>query len=515
MSYGGNYLTVLKKLFPPYWRLLVHFFLQCIAENKGGFDQLNKTQTCAIVALVNEWGFNFSAFIFDSMKKMLEDPKKRIFMLYPRFLQMILDDKHPELVKGLNYINLKPIGSSCFENACRNKRAKHHNFEGKFALEKHGRFADIVPAAPVAPVPPQINAQIAEEHDVQPMQQVAGNEKEVEELDSESETGSSEEETYSKSEVEIVMPEKEKEAIREPVPMNAENLAALLLSLQGRDGNTPSVSTVGEQDVAATSHIETEIEAITNDAEEAAKRKQRTDSAPDDVLSGPLTDLEPTPSSDPQPDPLTEDASKKKSTEDPDLGVRFEAGSSSGAGNTEHDEAAFRYATEKRQVFESDSDSDEDVNVKRLKRRVVQDDALKEAQISSLQSQMSNRDLTIDQLQGDLGMLMFTVYDLKAKLEKKFGNEFTDKEDEQFYVGRTEPTPKQRATAHVVAEAEREAALNAYLAAEPKKRSGKPKKKKQKQGTKQILVMKNQDMNPLDENFQLKDPTKRPDIYVM
>ncbi|MFS8008261.1 hypothetical protein Hanom_Chr14g01270591 [Helianthus anomalus] len=30
-----------------------------------------------------------------------------------------------------------------------------------------------------------------------------------------------------------------------------------------------------------------------------------------------------------------------------------------------------------------------------------------------------------------------------------------------------------------------------------------------------MLVMKNRDLNPLDENFQLKDPIKRPDIYVM
>ncbi|MFS7967072.1 hypothetical protein Hanom_Chr09g00781411 [Helianthus anomalus] len=86
MSYEGGYPTMLKKLFPPYWRLLVHFFLQCIAENKVGFDQLNKTQTSAIVALVNGWDFNFSAFIFDNMKKMLEYPKKKIFMLYPRFI---------------------------------------------------------------------------------------------------------------------------------------------------------------------------------------------------------------------------------------------------------------------------------------------------------------------------------------------------------------------------------------------------------------------------------------------
>ncbi|MFS7977593.1 hypothetical protein Hanom_Chr10g00905831 [Helianthus anomalus] len=213
-------------------------------------------------------------------------------------------------------------------------------------------------------------------------------------------------------------------------------------------------------------------------------------------------------------------------------GVRFEAGSSSRAGDTEHDEAAFRYATEKRQIFESNSDSDEDAYVKRLKRHVVvleqdaelknaqitslqQDAALKEAQISSLQSQLTSRDLTIDQLQGELRMLMSTVYDLNEKLEKKFWNEFADKEDEQFYIGRTEQTPEQRAAAHAAAEAEREAALEAYLAAKPKKRNTKPKKKHEKQSSKKMLVMKNQDLNPLDENFQLNDPTKRPGRLVI
>ncbi|MFS8002968.1 hypothetical protein Hanom_Chr13g01208341 [Helianthus anomalus] len=112
-------------------------------------------------------------------------------------------------------------------------------------------------------------------------------------------------------------------------------------------------------------------------------------------------------------------------------------------------------------------------------------------------------------------MLMSTVYDLQSKLEKKFGNDFADKEDEQFYVGRTEQTPEQRAAAHATAETEHEAALEAYLAIKPKKRSSKPKKKKEKRSNKQMLVMKNQDLNPLDENFQLKDPTKRPDRLVM
>ncbi|MFS7949334.1 hypothetical protein Hanom_Chr06g00570361 [Helianthus anomalus] len=33
--------------------------------------------------------------------------------------------------------------------------------------------------------------------------------------------------------------------------------------------------------------------------------------------------------------------------------------------------------------------------------------------------------------------------------------------------------------------------------------------------TSKMIMMKNQDLNPLDENFQLKDPTKRADRFVM
>ncbi|MFS7948120.1 hypothetical protein Hanom_Chr06g00556221 [Helianthus anomalus] len=348
MSYEGGYPTVLKKLFPPYWRLLVHFFLQCIAENKGGFDQPNKTQTSAIVALVNGWDYNFSAFIFDNMKKMLDDLKKKIFMLYPRFIQMILDDRYPTLVNGQIFINLKPMGPRCFENACRNKRAKHDNFEGRFVLETHGRFADQV-------------------------QQATDDEDDVQFVDSRSETDSSEE-TDSESEIEIVMSDKEEDAVRKSVPMTSNNLEALLLGLQGGDGNPPSVSTAEVPETTVASQVEMEVEATADVTEESTPKKQRTDTAPDDTHSGPSTA--------------------------PELK---------------------RHVVVLEQVAE----------LKNAQIISLQQDAeLKEAHISSLQSQLTNRDLTIDQLQGDVGMLMSTVYDLKAKLDKKFGNEFVDKEDE-------------------------------------------------------------------------------------
>ncbi|MFS7954478.1 hypothetical protein Hanom_Chr07g00630971 [Helianthus anomalus] len=293
------------------------------------------------------------------MKKMLDDPKKKIFMLYPRFIQMILDERYPTIVKGPNYINLKPMGPRYFGNTCRNKRAKHHNFEARYVLEKHGSFAENVQGAPVAPappiipiarVPPLINVQIAEEHDIQHMQQVH-------------------QATDDEDEV-----------------------------LFGGDGNTRSVSTTEVQKTTA--------DVTADVTKESAQKKQRTDTAPDDTLYGLATTPESTAINDPQPDPPTTDASKKTNLEDPDLydfnfdfettpsqlgsssgGVHFEARSSSGAHTTEHDEAAFHYASKKRQVFESDIDSDEEEYVKRLKRRVVileHDGGLKSAQIVSL-----------------------------------------------------------------------------------------------------------------------------------
>ncbi|KAF5784606.1 hypothetical protein HanRHA438_Chr10g0430511 [Helianthus annuus] len=126
-SYEGEYHTVLKKLFPPYWRLLVHVFLLCISENKGGLDQLTQIQTSAMVALVNNWDYNFSAFVFDNMKRMLENQKKKIFMLYPRFVQTIIDEKYPNLVKSVNVLNRKLMGSNCFDKVKRNREiAKRH-----------------------------------------------------------------------------------------------------------------------------------------------------------------------------------------------------------------------------------------------------------------------------------------------------------------------------------------------------------------------------------------------------
>ncbi|KAJ0614854.1 hypothetical protein HanRHA438_Chr02g0061221 [Helianthus annuus] len=125
-----------------------------------------------------------------------------------------------------------------------------------------------------------------------------------------------------------------------------------------------------------------------------------------------------------------------KSELESSCGVWFDVRSSSG-GMSEHDGNLIRAAEKMKFIETSDSDEAIDVDVVKLQGRVIvleKDSALKDAQILSLQAQVFNKDQTINQLQGDENLLMFVVFDLKAKLEKKFGREFADDHDDPMNV---------------------------------------------------------------------------------
>ncbi|MFS7986128.1 hypothetical protein Hanom_Chr11g01006751 [Helianthus anomalus] len=83
----------------PYWRLLMHMFLMCLYENRGGNDQLNQVQLVA--------------FVFENMKMNLDGVRKEMFLIYPIYIQMILNTRYPDLEKSNNIMDLKPMGG-CF-----------------------------------------------------------------------------------------------------------------------------------------------------------------------------------------------------------------------------------------------------------------------------------------------------------------------------------------------------------------------------------------------------------------
>ncbi|GJS93332.1 hypothetical protein Tco_0800300 [Tanacetum coccineum] len=82
-------LTFWKKNFTPQWKFLIHHILHCLSPKSGGWDQFGSTIATALICLSSNRVYNFSKMIFDGMVHNLESNSK--FLMYPRFLQIILD----------------------------------------------------------------------------------------------------------------------------------------------------------------------------------------------------------------------------------------------------------------------------------------------------------------------------------------------------------------------------------------------------------------------------------------
>ncbi|GJZ69967.1 hypothetical protein Tco_0633517 [Tanacetum coccineum] len=81
--------TFWKSFFTPQWRFLVHHLLHCISSKSGGWDQFGSNMATALICLSSGRVYNFSKLIFDGMVANLKSKTK--FLMYPRFLQMILN----------------------------------------------------------------------------------------------------------------------------------------------------------------------------------------------------------------------------------------------------------------------------------------------------------------------------------------------------------------------------------------------------------------------------------------
>ncbi|MFS8017095.1 hypothetical protein Hanom_Chr15g01376291 [Helianthus anomalus] len=349
------------------------------------------------------------------------------------------------------------MGPNCFDTVKRNQESvKRHQFLGKFKLEKHWKFGPVFVGNGVKPVI------------------------EIENLVTDDEGTDSDTELMESVQAEL--------PIRELSVMNSKDLAALIESLKGSFGNPPHV-------VDHTLEEEVQYDT-TEDTDLVSRKKQRVEPEPSVVEHvSPTAETDPTIQTEPEvatttapenviPDFFEMSFLETATRSEPEVQVVYVL-------------MLVEVPVVMKFIEQSDSDDDMDVDVVKLQKRVIvleQDSLLKYAQITSLQDQVFNKDQTINQLQNDL--------------ENKFGREFVDENDDPMNVEQRNQTAEER----FVADAKREAALNKYLETEqPKKR----KAPQRKQSNKQMLIMKNQDVNPLDENFQPKDPTYTSDCYVM
>lgn len=156
MGYEGSYPPAVKKLFHPYWRFLIHTFFTCVSGRKGGSDEISHIQMSAVTALIMDWHYNYSKFVFHEMMSNLKGKKKEMFLMYPRFLQMIFDFHYPDLIKSVDTLDMKSMGPNSFGLMKQSRKGSKVVYQGLRALEKFGKFSEteeVVPAVSSAEEP--------------------------------------------------------------------------------------------------------------------------------------------------------------------------------------------------------------------------------------------------------------------------------------------------------------------------------------------------------------------------
>ncbi|KAL8228412.1 hypothetical protein R6Q57_015996 [Mikania cordata] len=247
MGYEGVYPMLQKKQLTPYWRYIAHVFMVCMSGNKT-FDMLNKDQASAFVSLAMNWNFNYSKYILEEMKGNLKGKKAEIFMMYPRFLQMIFDEKFSGLERGVVTRDLKMLNESTFPLMLQNREGKYI-FRGIHPLRKFGQFAEkeeVVVDEPVA-----LNVIFHDDEDIA--------------IEPEIETVFDVETKIAEHQVQIDMQQD---------LFNSKNLTALLMSVQRRVKILPSTSSLDKQD-----------EVMDVGADLAPRKRRRRDPRPGAIVS--------------------------------------------------------------------------------------------------------------------------------------------------------------------------------------------------------------------------------------
>ncbi|KAL8232360.1 hypothetical protein R6Q57_002138 [Mikania cordata] len=126
MGDEGVYPPTEKKLLHPYWRYLAHVVTQCLSGRKGGYDVLNQTLSSCMVALALGVDFNFSRMIFLDMHANIKGKRKERFLAFPRFIQIVINSRHKNLIPTISTLGVKRIREDIFGYMKMNKRGKKH-----------------------------------------------------------------------------------------------------------------------------------------------------------------------------------------------------------------------------------------------------------------------------------------------------------------------------------------------------------------------------------------------------
>ncbi|GJR81906.1 hypothetical protein Tco_0152691 [Tanacetum coccineum] len=119
IGYVTNFesLTFFKGHFSPQWKFFIHTILHCLSSKKTAWDQFSSNISTTFICLATSRRFNVSKFIFEAMVKNLDSPYK--FLLYPRFIQLLLNKQQRLLLSHTRTYPTPTLTSKLFNNMTR------------------------------------------------------------------------------------------------------------------------------------------------------------------------------------------------------------------------------------------------------------------------------------------------------------------------------------------------------------------------------------------------------------
>ncbi|KAI3827812.1 hypothetical protein L1987_01897 [Smallanthus sonchifolius] len=99
MGYVGarDYASYKKMWVLDQWRYFAHVMIMCISSRKAGKDAIGHHLAAAMVGLSLNRGYNFSRYIFKAINDQINTAERFRFLLYPRFVQLLINDALPNL----------------------------------------------------------------------------------------------------------------------------------------------------------------------------------------------------------------------------------------------------------------------------------------------------------------------------------------------------------------------------------------------------------------------------------
>ncbi|KAM0070944.1 hypothetical protein Hdeb2414_s0001g00019191 [Helianthus debilis subsp. tardiflorus] len=150
-----------------------------VQGKEGSICEQDVRETSGVVSVVEGWKYNYSKSVFDDMVANVKTINEKYWYKFSKFVQLILEKKYPKLPITVKTYDIKMMNHLVFTML--NQRSRDNveiKYQNKQKLEKFGAFAEIQEEAPA-----QINAIVAEEHDVEIIEAPVGTQEPVENMD--------------------------------------------------------------------------------------------------------------------------------------------------------------------------------------------------------------------------------------------------------------------------------------------------------------------------------------------